>query len=273
MPARQAHRLRYEALRAAGQGVTAHALPPPSSRDNKLPADKLLHHESVPGGWYYTTRLKRGEALRLLNTSGTSAVALMAWSEADASERLNLVDTMKVQWSICFGKARVVYTDMGRIAFSIIEDSCGAHDAVAAPTTEAMLVAASAADPSRNSRDNFLAAASKLGLSRRDVAGCLHFFAPVGVDASGRLAWRAGQRTPGDFVDLRAEMDLIVVLSNAGHPLDPGLGREPEAVEVLRFTAPPTGPDDMCRKVGAEAARAFEFTERHTGNSQKGDRS
>jgi uncharacterized protein YcgI (DUF1989 family) len=121
----------------------------------------------------------------------------------------------------------------------------------------------------RNSRDNFLAAAAKLGLSRRDVPACVSFFAPVGVDADGRFVWRAEQRVPGDFVDLRAEMDLWVVLSNAGHPLDPALCALPAPVDVIRFTALPPDGNDPCRHGCIEAERAFELTDRHVRRGSK----
>ena len=264
---RQVHRQRYEALRAAGQGVTALALPPATLRSHTIPASDVLHHEKIPGGWYYTIRLARGSALRLVNTSGTTSVALMAWCAADTSERLNLVDTMKVQWSISLRKGRVVYTDMGRIAFSMIEDTYGAHDALAGCTTAASNAVAFGAVTARNSRDNFLIAASKLGLSRRDVAGCVTFFAPVGVDARGKLVWKGDQTgslcTPGDFVDLRAEMDMLVVLSNAGHPLDPAPSAIPAEVDVLHFVPPAPDARDPFYLAGVEAARAFGYTKRH----------
>ncbi len=260
---RDAHRARYEQLRAAGQGAAKQALPPATDRSQPLPPGALLHHEEVPGGWYHATRLTRGEALRIVNTTGTSAVSLMAWSVADTSERLYLVDTMKIQWSIAICKGRVLYTDMGRVALSVIEDTSGAHDALVGPTTQSSMQAALGAGAWRNSRDNFLAAAAKLGLSRRDLHPCLNFFAPVGVDAEGRFVWQPGQRTAGDFVDLRAEMDLWVIVSNAGHPLDPALAATPGPIDMMRFTVPPARADDLCRSGSPEATRAFELTERH----------
>jgi uncharacterized protein YcgI (DUF1989 family) len=175
-----------------------------------------------------------------------------------------------VQWSTGLRKGRIVYTEMGRVMFSIIEDTSGAHDALVGPTTKTSMEAALGPGAWRNSRDNFLAAAAKLGLTRRDVPLCVSFFAPVGLDSEGRFVWHAQQRTPGDFVDLRAEMDLWVVLSNAGHPLDPQPRPLPAAVDVLRFAAPPPGVDDPCRSAGAEAQRAFDLTERHV---RRGSRS
>jgi urea carboxylase-associated protein 2 len=266
---RQAHRARYEALRAAGQGEALRALPPLTDRRHTLPDDAVLHREHLPGGWYWSTRLARGEALRIVNTTGTSAVSMIAWCEADPSERLNTADTMKVQWSTGLRKGRILYTEMGRVAFSIIEDTSGAHDPLVGPTTKTSMAAALGSGVVRNSRDNFLAAAAKLGLSRRDVPLCVSFFAPVGIAADGRFVWHSGQRVPGDFVDLRAEMDLWVVLSNAGHPLDPELCALPAPVDVLRFLAPPPDGDDPCRRACIEAERAFELTERHVRRGSK----
>jgi urea carboxylase-associated protein 2 len=258
----QAHRARYDALRAAGQGDTARALPAPSPHGLPLPSP-ALDQETIPGGWSWTTRVPRGQALRVSTPSGTSCVSLMAFCVADPSERLNLADTVKVQWSVRLSKGRILYTDMGRVALALIEDSCGAHDAILGPTTEDSMAQALGPGAWRHSRHNFLAAAAKLGLSRRDVAVCLNLFAPVDVDAQGRFTWHPERRAPGDFVDLRAEMDLHVVLSNAGHPLDPALVAVPEPVVVTRFAPPATALDDPCRRSGIEAERAYGYTARH----------
>ena len=259
---REAHRERYEQLRAAGQGATKQALPPATDRKQPLPPGSLLHHEKVPGGWYHASRLMRGEALRIVNTTGTSAVSLMAWSVADTSERLHLVDTMKIQWSIAICKGRILYSDMGRVVLSVIEDTSGAHDLLIGPTTLSSMQAALGPGIWRNSRDNFLAATAKLGLSRRDLHPCINFFAPVSVDAQGQFAWQADRRAGGDFVDLRAEMDLWIIVSNAGHPLDPALAASPGSIDLMRFAVPPPLANDICR-IGPEAGRAFALTERH----------
>jgi hypothetical protein len=260
---RETHRARYEALRAAGQGSTASALPPLSPRGRGLPAEVVREVERLPGGWYWTTRLRRGEGLRIVNEAGTSAVSLMAWCTADPSERLCVADTIKIQWSAALKRGRVLYTDMGRIALSIIEDSCGAHDTLIGPSTAASVAKVWGTAVARNGRDNFLAAAAKLGLSRRDVHACVTFFAPVRVSDDGRLAWIEGHRQPGDFVDLRAEMDLWVVVSNTAHPLDPLPHAVPAAVQLTRFEAALPGPEDPRRLAGTEAQRAFERTDHH----------
>jgi urea carboxylase-associated protein 2 len=263
MAEREAHRARYEALRAEGQGASAQALPSLTARDQPVHDDAILHREHVPGGWYWTTRVARGEALRIVNTAGTSAVSMVAWCESDPSERLNTADTMKVQWSTGLRKGRVIYTEMGRVAFSIVEDTSGAHDPLVGPTTKESMEKALGPTAARNSRDNFFLAAAKLGLARRDVPACINFFAPVAIAADGRFLWHPERRTPGDFVDVRAEMDLLVVVSNAGHPLDPAVQAVPAPIDVIQFVAPQAGADDLCRHACGEVERAFEQTERH----------
>jgi urea carboxylase-associated protein 2 len=258
---RELHRARYEALRRTAQNATAKGLPSKSPLGLPL-AGPTLHRETLPGGWYWATRLRPGESLRICTPTGTSTVAMVAWSVADTSERINTPDTIKLQWSAALRKGRLLLTDMGHVAFSIVEDSSGTHDTVVGATTRASNAAALGANAGRNSRDNFLAAASKLGLSRRDVPSCVSFFAPVAVDDQGRFVWHGERRQPGDFVDLRSEMDLWVVLSNAGHPLDPSPTSEPAAVELTIFESATPTADDACRSAGVEAQRAFVYTSR-----------
>lgn len=249
------NRARYEALRTAGQGETTRSLPPATPLDGApLTAAAVIHREEVPAGWYWTTALRRGEALRLVNLTGGSSVSLVAWREADPSERINTADTVKVQWRATLGKGRMILSDMGRAMLSLIEDTSGLHDLLVGGST-----AASAAG-GRNTRDNLVGAAGKLGLDRRDIPAAVTFFAPVTVRQDGRFDWRDDLRRAGDFVDLRAEMDLLVALSNCPHPLDPA--PHPGPVAATRFRAPPPAPDDICRTIGPEARRAYAATDR-----------
>jgi uncharacterized protein len=254
-----ANKKRYDELKAAGQGKAPRALPAPTLRDSVPIEDTaIIDRETIPGGWYWTTRLARGEALRLINSSGLSCVSLLAWNSADTSERLNHADTIKVQWAASLRKGRVLLSDMGRVLFSIIEDTSAAHDTLAGGSTPATNNARYGTRDTRNTRDNFILAAGKLGLDRRDVMPCVSFFAPVSVDADGRFVWDANRRHAGDFVDLRAEMDLLMALSNCPHPLDPATTYAPQPVEIIRYAPEPAGADDLCRTASAEAVRAFE---------------
>ena len=142
--------------------------------------------------------------------------------------------------------------------FAIPQDTSGAHDALVGGSTAASNARKYGGDH-RNTRDNFRLAAAKLGLSVVDVPQPIVFFAPVEVDAQGRFVWNESRRAAGDFVDLRAEMDLLFALSNTPHPFDPAPGYAPGEIEAIRFRMP-TPLDDYCQTGSAEAVRAFQNT-------------
>ncbi|MBY0381483.1 MAG: urea carboxylase-associated family protein [Xanthobacteraceae bacterium] len=265
-----AHTNRYNELKAAGQDQAPRALPPPTARDGApIAAQSIIRREIIPGGWYWTTRLERGDTLRIINSSGKSAVSLLAWNSADPSERLNHADTIKVQWAARLQKGRVLLSDMGRALLSITEDTSFAHDAVVGGSTAATNEIRYGQGNFRNTRDNFILAAGKLGLDRRDVNPCVTFFAPTSIDGQGKFFWRSEKRHKGDFVDLRAEMDLLVALSNCPHPLDPAPDYAEESVKAIRYRCPAPAADDLCRTASAESKRAFENNAAYYGRAWK----
>lgn len=249
-----ADRARYEEHQRKGLQNAPKALPTPSA----IPAAPIanpIHTETVPGGWYWSTNLKAGDTIRIAQDQGPSAVATIAWSLADTSERLNLPDTVKVQWTTAIAKGRVLFSDMGRVMFSVTEAASSAHDGLVGGSN----AASNARYPgdTRNTRDNFILVAGKLGLDRRDIPSALTFFAPVRVTTDGTFLWHEDMRQPGDYIELRAEMDLVIALSNCPHPLDPNPAYAPNPVTVTRFRTPVPA-DDLCRTATAEAARGFE---------------
>jgi urea carboxylase-associated protein 2 len=258
----ETNRRRYEELRAAGQDVTPMGLPEATALDGApIAPETVISREQVPAGWYATVRLRRGEALRIVEDTGHSSVSLIGWREEDTSERINCADTVKVQWSAAISKGRVILSDMGRVFLSLIEDTSGTHDIMVGGSTPASTRAAFG-EVTRNTQDNFLSAAAKIGLGLRDIPPCVTFFAPVSLDAQGRFLWDSSRKRPGDFVDLRAEMNLVVVLSNCAHPLDPARPAASGPITLIRYRAPPPAPDDPCRTTSPEIIRAFEFTDR-----------
>ncbi len=253
-----ANRARYEEHQRKGLEFAPKALPEASP----LPAaeiapDRIIHREVIPGGWYWSTHIRKSEVFRVSLDHGFSTVSVVAWSAGDTSERLNLPDTVKMQWTTALGKGRVIFSDMGRVMFSLTEDSSGAHDGLMGGSTFASN-AAKYGEGKRNTRDNLILIATKTGLDKRDIPSVLALFAPVRVDRDGAFLWKPELLRGGDYVELRAEMDMIVGFSNCPHPLDPDAACRPNAVTVTRIAATAPMADDLCRTATAEAMRGFE---------------
>ncbi|MBB3456328.1 hypothetical protein FHT86_004636 [Rhizobium sp. BK313] len=253
-----ANRARYEEHQRKGLEFAPKALPGASP----LPApeiapDKIIHREVIPGGWYWSTPIKKNEVFRVSLDHGFSTVSLVAWSASDSSERLNLPDTVKMQWTTALGKGRVIFSDMGRVMFSVTEDSSGVHDGLMGGSTFTSNAAKYGAGK-RNTRDNLILLATKAGLDKRDIPSVLALFAPVRVDQDGAFLWKPELLRGGDNVELRAEMDMIVGFSNCPHPLDPDPLYQPNRVTVTRMAATEPAADDLCRTATAEAIRGFE---------------
>lgn len=247
-----ADRARYEAHQKRGLEAAPRALPALSP----VPAPAVrdaLGAQTVPGGWYDVIRLEHGQSLRIQSGGLGGSLSLAVWSAADTSERMNLPDTVKVQWTTELRRGRVVFSDMGRVLFSITEDSCGGHDVL----TGGSPAAAPFTPAHRSTRENMILAAAKLGLVKRDLHALFTLFAPARVDAEGRFLWNPALLTGQDWVEIRAEIDLLIAVSNDRHPLDPASGDIPP-VTLTKLPATAIPQDDPCRNASAEAARGFD---------------
>jgi len=254
------HRRRYEQLMARAREVNTKRPPPALTQNPRdLPRDAVVAEEIIPPGWYWSTIVPRGRTLRILNEHATPGISALIWNADEPSERYNPADTVKLQWTARIGLGKILLSDMGRVLASVTGDTSGRHDSIAGGSTSESNAHNYGDAVFRNSRDNFILAASKHGLSPRDVGPCVTFFAPVVTDLDGNFSWRENAIAPGQYVDLRAEMNLIVALSNCPHPLAPGAWRAREARAILwRTPSPDAG--DFCRNASEEAVRAFENT-------------
>jgi uncharacterized protein len=256
------YRRRYMGLKAGGAKTAARNFDASQANPRILPRDGIALEESVPPGWYWTRRISRGETLRLIADPATSGVSMLIWNARDPSERLNPADTIKVQWSARLSRGRLLLSDMGRALCSITDDTFGLHDFIAGCSSRGSDAQKFGVDSDRrNSRENFVLAAAKHGLSPRDIGPCITFFAPVTTDDTGHLTWKNSPPRGGDYVDLRAEMDLIVALSNCPHPLCTWPTWSTAALKLVLWRSPPPPANDYCRSASEEAIRAFENTE------------
>lgn len=250
------------------EGTVVEAMPILPPRVDDLPAgvasEDLLWEETVAAGGYASRSVARGTRIRLVDVGGDACASLLLFNAAMPSERLNIADTVKVQWDGYPAAGSLLLSDMGRVLASIEQDAAGTHDAFCGPSTAASNTQRYGdgrnSGPHPNARDRLLLGAAKHGLGRRDVHPCINLFKGVRIAADGAILPELGPFAPERSLVLRAEMDLILVLANCPHVLDD----RPWSVTPLRVTAwrgPVTTEDDPIRNATPERRRAFLNTE------------
>lgn len=261
---------------ASAQGARAHARAMAGTRVEAMPtipaaADDaggpVLWEETVAAGGYASRILPRGSRLRMIDVGGDACASMLLFNADNPLERLNIADTMKIQWNGYLGAGKLLLSDMGRVMMSILEDTAGTHDgfcgASNARTNAQRYGEGANYGPFPNARDRLMLGVAKHGLGRKDVHPCITWFKGVTIQPDGGTEPDVGPFPPGRTVVLRAEMDVLMVLANCPHVLDP---RDAWSIQPLRMTAwsgPVTPADDPVRQATPEGERAFLNTEDH----------
>jgi urea carboxylase-associated protein 2 len=225
--------------------------------------------EQLPGDSHWSGVLRRGMSLRITALGADANLAALFYNHEQAGERYNMPDTLKAQHTAFLTAGCVCYSDMGRILCSITADTCGWHDALGGVSDAASvesLYGRSRFQEQRNARfgngrDALLNELGKFGLGARDLVANINFFSKVTVDEAGALHWQAGHSVAGDRVELRFEMDTLVVLYAGPHPLQQVPQFAPVGVELAAWHSGPAPHIDACRDRCAENARGFRNTE------------
>lgn len=231
--------------------------------------EDLFYAETLPGGAHCSFALRRGSRLRLTDLEGRANVGMLLFHFEEKSERYNMPDTLKAQHIARLTRGDCLYSDMGRILASIPEDELGWHDPLGG-FSDAALVANKYGngdyqelrnDYFRNGQDSFLMELGRWGLGRRDLSPCINFFSKVTVDSEGMLHFHAGHSRAGAAVDLRAELNCLLILHSCPHPLDPTDGYRPGPVRMEAYRSTPGGDgNDPCRLSRPENGRGFDNT-------------
>jgi len=254
---------RDHARAMAGTVVEAMPLLPPVADDlpEGVSGEDLLWEETIAAGGYATRRLARGSRLRLVDLAGDACASVLIFNAELPTERLNVADTVKIQWNAYLGAGKLLLSDMGRVLMSILVDGAGTHDAFCgtsnAATNQAKYGEGRNSGSFPNGRDRLLLGSAKHGLQRRDVHPCVNLFKGTRIEADGTITPLIGPYDAGRTMILRAEMDVIVVIANCPHVLDP---RDEWTVTPLRVSAwrgAITPPDDPVRTATPEGLRAF----------------
>jgi urea carboxylase-associated protein 2 len=230
-----------------------------------------LFEETVAPAATWSHVLKRGTALCINDTEGGANAGAIFYNWENPAERYNMPDTLKAQHTAHLTRGHVLYSDMGRVLCSITADTLGWHDPLSGCSNAAL--AESKYGTARyqehrnawhqNASDGFLIELAKYGLAPRDMTAIVNFFSKVAVDDAGNMQFVSGHSKPGAFVELRAEMNVLVILNTCQHPLDPNPKYAPKPVHVsVRKVASPAL-DDPCRTSRPENERGFVLTERY----------
>ena len=231
----------------------------------------ILWEETVQGGASWSHVLKRGTSLRLVDREGGANVAALFYNFECPVERYNMPDTLKAQHIARLTQGFVLYSDMGRILCSITGDSVGWHDPIGGISNAALVLKQYGPgryqecrnDSHKNALDGMLVELGKWGLGARDLAPNVNFFSRVSVGEDGSMSFHPGNSRAGAWVELRAEMNVLVVLNTCQHPLDPAAQYAPKPVDLQIRRVPEAAPDDPCRLSRPENGRGFTLTERY----------
>lgn len=227
---------------------------------------EILFEEEIAGGKHWSFTIRRGMVLRLIDQQGGANVGMLFYNPLNPLERYNAPDTLKCQHTFKLSRGHCLYSDMGRIFCSIVEDSVGWHDTVCGNTTGAMVAARWGVksyqdqrnDWTLNGYDSFLVEAGKYGLGRRDLAANVNWFSKVIVQDDGSMVFDPTNSKAGDQVALRFEMDTLVLFHTCPHPLDPAAQYPRRPIVYQLMQGDPVADDDYCRTFRPENARGFE---------------
>lgn len=225
---------------------------------------------TLPGGASLTRVARRGTELTFTDIEGGANVSVLLYRADAPLERYCMPDTLKAQHVSRITTGTALYSDMGRVMASVVADTCGWHDTICGHLTAEMVESRfgyAGYQEHRNgwrrsAREAFLVELAKHGLGARDLVANLNLFSKVQAQDDGTLAYVPGNSPAGAMVRLRLEMDVLIVMVNVAHPLDPSTTWAPGAVGLTLEPSPgAVADDDAVRRSCPENERGFAATE------------
>ena len=204
------------------------------------PEAAVLDH-TLPSGEPYLLRFHKGQTLRIIDVEGNQAVDVIFYNANDPAEHYSATETLLRQGGIYLTTDSVLYSDEGKAMLTIVADTCGRHDTLGgACAAESNTVRYALQKKFMHScRDNYLIALQEadLGLGKRDLVPNVNFFMNVPVTADGQLTFADGVSAPGKYVELRAEMDILMLVSNCPQLNNPCNAYNPTPARFLLWDA------------------------------------
>ncbi|GAA5131617.1 urea carboxylase-associated family protein [Luteolibacter yonseiensis] len=227
---------------------------------------KPLFEKTLSGAGMWSAVISRGKRLRLTDTDGGANVGMLLYNTRERTERYNMPDTLKGQHIFYLRSPYCLHSDMGRLLASVTSDTVGWHDTVCGHSDAARVLAKYGENNyqsarngwHRNGHDCFLIELAKWGLGKKDLVPNLNLFSKAVADEAGQLTFVPENSKPGDSIELRFEMDTLVVLNTCQHPLDPDPVYRQRQVKLQVFAGDPPADDDPSLLVRPENLRAWE---------------
>jgi urea carboxylase-associated protein 1 len=207
-------------------------------KPSALTPEAAIRREIVPAGGYWVHRLEAGQIFRIVDLEGNQAADTLFFNADDPAERYSAVDTIRAQGNVYLGLGTVLRSTGDRPMLEIVADLVGRHDTLGgACATESNTVRYALEKRTMHAcRDSWLLAVAEhdeLGLTKRDITHNINFFMNVPVTPEGGLSFADGVSGPGKYVELRALMPVIALISNCPQLNNPCNGYNPTPIEVL----------------------------------------
>jgi hypothetical protein len=202
---------------------------------------KIIRRETIAAKGKWSARLEPGQTLKLIDTKGRQAVDFLCYSAELPLDRINLPNTVKLNKSLYITKGSKIYSDLARVMMTVVDDTCGYHDTLAGCCSCEIDKVRYGVVKTESCRTNFIAELAKWAMAPSEIVSNINFFMRVPFTADGDIVITDGVSKAGDYVVLRAEMPVIVVMSNCPQQHNPAAGFEPTPVEVVVTDAPGGG--------------------------------
>ena len=204
--------------------------------ESSLQPEAAVFRQVIPAGEPFLCEVKAGQSVRLLDLEGNQAVDTLFFSAKNPRERYDPQRTLRKQNSVYLTTGTVLWSNLGNPLLTITADTCGRHDTLGGACAQESNTVRYALDKRymHSCRDNFLRGALHDGrLENRDLGVNINFFMNVPVTPEGGLTFEDGISAPGKYVELKAHMDVIVLISNCPQLNNPCNAYNPTPAEVL----------------------------------------
>lgn len=205
--------------------------------ESTLDPGAAIYRHIIPAGEPWIHELGRGQILRIVDLGGNQAVDTLFYNARDYSDRYSALDTIRVQANLYLTAGTRLMSTGGSVLLTIVADTCGRHDTLGgACANESNMVRYALEKRHMHAcRASFLKAVTEWdhGMSKRDITANINFFMNVPVTPEGKLTFEDGISEPGKYVELRAETDVLALISNCPQLNNPCNAYNPTPVEVL----------------------------------------